>query len=105
MRFTGTMKATMEIPDALYRQVKAKSALEGRPVREVAVELFRRYVGLGEADLERGHRDAEEQDQIGGPSAPAWFGVLRSFAEKVERHDMGAVRESVARGIAADRTL
>ena len=34
------MKATMDIPDELYRQVKAKSALEGRCVREIAVTLF-----------------------------------------------------------------
>lgn len=34
----------MEIPDELYRKVKSKSALEGRPVREVAIELFRGYV-------------------------------------------------------------
>jgi len=39
------MKATIEIPDELYRRVKAKSALEGRPVRAVAVELLRAWVG------------------------------------------------------------
>ena len=39
------MKATIEIPDELYRRVKAKSALEGRPVRAVAVELLRTWVG------------------------------------------------------------
>lgn len=39
------MKATIEIPDELHRKVKAKSALEGRPIREVAVELFTRWVG------------------------------------------------------------
>ena len=39
------MKATINIPDDLYRKVKAKSALEGRPVREVAIELFRGWVG------------------------------------------------------------
>lgn len=38
------MKATIDIPDELYRKVKAKSALEGRPVREVAIELFRTWV-------------------------------------------------------------
>jgi hypothetical protein len=31
------MKATIEVPDDLYRRVKAKSALEGRAVREVAI--------------------------------------------------------------------
>ena len=39
------MKATINIPDDLYRKVKAKSALEGRPVREVAIDLFRAWVG------------------------------------------------------------
>ena len=39
------MKATFEIPDELYRKVKAKSALEGRSVRTVAVELFRNWLG------------------------------------------------------------
>ncbi len=42
------MKATMDIPDELYRRVKAKSALEGRPVREVAIDLFRGWLGEGE---------------------------------------------------------
>ena len=100
------MKATMEIPDDLYRQVKAKSALEGRPVREVAVELFRRYVGLGEpSELGRGGRDSGERQQIDGESAPEWFGVLRRFAGGTKRHDMESVRRNIARGIAADRGL
>jgi hypothetical protein len=41
--YFGSMKATIEIPDELYRKVKAKSALEGRPVREVAIALFRSW--------------------------------------------------------------
>ncbi len=43
--YAACMKATIEIPDELYRRVKAKSALEGRPVRAVAVELLRTWVG------------------------------------------------------------
>ncbi len=39
------MKATFDIPEELHRKVKAKSALEGRPVREVVIELFRQWVG------------------------------------------------------------
>ena len=38
------MKATIELPDDLYRKVKAKSALQGRPVRAVAIELFDAWV-------------------------------------------------------------
>lgn len=41
------MKATIEIPDDLYRLVKAKSSLEGRAVREVTEELYRRWVAEG----------------------------------------------------------
>ncbi|MDH7502099.1 MAG: hypothetical protein QHJ82_05205 [Verrucomicrobiota bacterium] len=32
------------MPDELYRKVKAKSALEGRHIREVAIELYRRWL-------------------------------------------------------------
>jgi hypothetical protein len=38
------MKATIDVPDELYRKVKAKSALLGKPVREVTIELFRQWV-------------------------------------------------------------
>jgi hypothetical protein len=39
----------MEIPDDLYRLVKAKSSLEGRAVREVTEELYRRWLAEGPA--------------------------------------------------------
>jgi hypothetical protein len=38
------MKATIEIPDDLYRRVKAKSALQGRPIRAITMELFQRWL-------------------------------------------------------------
>lgn len=38
------MKATIEIPDDLYRKLEAKSASEGRPIQEVAIELFGEWV-------------------------------------------------------------
>ena len=38
------MKTTIDIPDDLYRRVKAKSALEGRAVREVTIELYRDWL-------------------------------------------------------------
>jgi hypothetical protein len=40
------MKATFDIPDDLYRRVKARSALEGRPLRSVAVELFQNWLSV-----------------------------------------------------------
>lgn len=41
------MKATFDIPDDLYRRVKAKCALEGRTVREISIELFRGWADGG----------------------------------------------------------
>lgn len=38
------MKATIEVPDQLYRRVKAKAALRGRSIREVTVELYQRWL-------------------------------------------------------------
>lgn len=42
------MKATIQIPDDLYRRVKAQAALRGRTIREVTTELYRRWLGEGE---------------------------------------------------------
>lgn len=74
------MKATIEIPDDLYRRVKAKSALQGRAVREVTIELYRRWLadeGGGEGDpspeewLEQWFRLGDEllPEAAPGPSA------------------------------------
>jgi hypothetical protein len=51
------MKATIEVPDELYRLVKAKSALEGRAVREVTVELYQHYAEQEEPPAARTAHD------------------------------------------------
>jgi hypothetical protein len=99
------MKATIEVPDELYRLVKAKSALEGRAVREVTVELYQRYVGQGEAPTSAAREAAASGDQTEGRAIPTWFGVLGKNALAVTRHDMDTIRESIARGVAQDRDL
>jgi hypothetical protein len=96
------MKATVDIPDDLYRAVKAKSALEGRPVREVAVELFEGYVGRAAkapaSSAKRGNRPLLAD----GRPAPSWFGLARKHLRSVKSHDMDAVRESIGRGWAQE---
>ena len=49
------MKTSMELPDELYRRVKSKSALEGRAVRDVAIELFTKWVDAGHPASVREH--------------------------------------------------
>ena len=88
------MKATIDIPDQIYRQVKAKSALEGRRVREVAILLFQRWVEGEDASDATGARSGEP-----APESPPWFGSLRKYARNAGgRHDMNSIRASVARG-------
>ncbi len=40
----GSMKATVQIPDELYRAVEAEAARDGVAVREVAISLFARWL-------------------------------------------------------------
>jgi hypothetical protein len=58
------MKATIDVPDDLYRRVKAKTALQGRAVREVTIELFQRWVNEPEPkpenDLQKNQRWLDE---------------------------------------------
>jgi hypothetical protein len=93
-RYIVYMKATIEIPDDLYRRVKAKSALRGQAVREVVMDLFQGWI-------------AEEDDTTAAKPVvtdrrPAWFGVARTYAQRVSRHDMAAVRASIASGRAGE---
>ncbi len=86
------MKATIDIPDELYRQVKAKSALHGKAVREVAVSLFQGWISqAGETAYQTSpFREAQ--------SVPAWFGGARKYGQRVRNHEMTAVRRSIVRG-------
>lgn len=67
------MKVTIDIPDELYRQLKAKSALEGRPVREVTEDLYRGFVGGPPAEV----AEEEAPRGPGEEAAPEWFGALK----------------------------
>jgi hypothetical protein len=60
------MKATVDVPDGLYRRVKARSALEGRSVRDVTVQLFERW--LAESPVVTGLTGDERSD-----AAKAWL--------------------------------
>lgn len=51
------MKATIDIPDPLYRKVKAKAAEQGRKIRDVTIELFQGWLSVGQST----RHDAEQQ--------------------------------------------
>ncbi len=91
------MKATIEIPNELYRRVKAKSALEGRPVRAVVVELFGDWIGEPPPTATR-RKPARSRAK----PTPPWFGLARRYARKVKDHSMEAIRESIEKGWARE---
>lgn len=87
------MKATIEIPDELYRQVKAKSALEGRPIREVTIELYQAWLKQElplsdqrgpEEQLEELFRHADEL-MAGAPPGPTARELLEEDRNRLER--------------------
>jgi hypothetical protein len=91
------MKATIDLPDELYRRVKAKSALQGRPIRDVALQLFGEW-------LEEQPRSLVQRASPRRPQkAPPWFGSLRKYAGNPKgKIDMAAIRRSIARGRRAE---
>jgi hypothetical protein len=94
------VKTTIDIPDEIYRQVKARSAMEGRSVRDVTVGLFRGWVGDVAPSVSAA---AGEPGKIDGKPVPPWFGALRRYARNARgRHDLQSIRRSVARGRAQE---
>ncbi len=68
------MKATVDIPDQLYRRVKARAALEGRAVRDVTIELYEHWLGDRPSDS-----PAERE-----AAAAAWIARWQELGERVE---------------------
>lgn len=61
------MKATFDVPDELYRQVKAKTTLQGRAIRDVTIELYRRWL---------------EGDAIATPPPVSAYALMEEFCGK-----------------------
>jgi hypothetical protein len=95
--YIACMKATIDIPEELYRRVKAKSALEGLAVREVATTLFHAWV-----EDKAVREDIRTAEPSGHRPVPAWFGAASKYARRVNRHDMESIRASIARGRAQE---
>jgi hypothetical protein len=75
-RYTGTVKATIEIPDALYRQIKARSALDGRSIRDVTIEAYRRWL----AEAPASYRTDDEEPVS---AVEAWLASWEALASDI----------------------
>ena len=82
------MKATLEIPDDLYRKVKARSALEGRAIKAVAVQLFENW-------LEEKTPASTQVAVDAGDEAP-WLAITREYVQPEMTHDMAEINEAIS---------
>jgi len=91
------MKVTLDIPDELYRQVKARSAMEGRPVRSVSVELFESWLDPRRAAGASPQARAQTSSKV----AP-WLAITRRHVRKGMSHDIEAIREAATKAWTAE---
>jgi len=98
--YIANMKTTIDIPEDIYRRVKAKSALEGRPVRDVAITLFSAWAN--QPDTPSSHIQ-KKQREVKEPDAPPWFASLHKYAHNARgQYNMDSIRRSIARGRARE---
>ena len=96
------MKATLDIPDDLYRRVKARSAMEGRPVRSVAVQLFQRWLNdEPEHAAPLASKTPSGRKPTRFEKAP-WLAILKPYIRPGMTHDMDEVRAALAKGWSAE---
>ncbi|WP_126445453.1 hypothetical protein [Sulfuricystis multivorans] len=83
------MKTTLELPDDLYRQVKATAALKGQSVKDWLTNLLQREVGAGASaikDMDETSRRKEaeafvaELERLAAEVAPRWQGPQDAVA-------------------------
>ena len=92
------MKATIDFDDVLYRRLKIEAARRGRTVRDLVSEGVRNLLDAP-ATLAGGPTLGETAAEW----RPAWFGSLGRYGRAADDHSMTSVRESIARGRAAER--
>jgi hypothetical protein len=89
------MKATIDIPDDLYRRAKARSALEGRPFRSVAVELLQAWL---KGPLPGSPSDGERREEASAP----WLAITRKARKPGMTHDLESIRAAIGAGWSAE---
>ena len=67
------MKTSIDLPDELYRMIKSRSALEGRTVREVAIELFTGWVGAVRPGIQLRETARSAKRTRSSSAATAWL--------------------------------
>ncbi len=86
------MKATINIPDDLYRRVKAEAALRGLTIREVTTRLYQRWLSEEEPRTDESNRTdwphswfrAADEAMRSAPPGPTALEHLQSDRNRLE---------------------
>lgn len=86
------MKATINIPDDLYRRVKAEAALRGLTIREVTTRLYQRWLSEEEPEVDESSRTdwphswfrAADEAMRNAPPGPTALQHLESDRNRLE---------------------
>lgn len=73
------MKTTVEIPDDLFRAVKARAALQNMRIKDLITQLLARW--LTEGDLERKPETESKAERV--QQMEAWLQDLRAVGQKI----------------------
>ena len=92
------MKATLDIPDDLYLSVKARSALERRTLRSVAVELFEKWLSAPPPAREEPSPDRKPTRF----DKARWAKIARPYMRPGASHDLEDMRAAIAGGWARE---
>ena len=98
----GNMKATLDIPDDLYKRVKVRSALEGKPIRSVAIELFQRWMQTpSDVDDKKESVSLSAEDYEKYP----WLEFSRKYINGNQSSEFAEIRKSIAMGWAKETAI
>lgn len=76
------MKTTLDIPDALYREFKAKTATNGEKMRNAVISFIVAYnAGEWRHDAETAARPGARR-RGAKPKLPEWAGIAEPFITK-----------------------
>lgn len=93
------MKATLDIPDDLYKRVKARSALEGKPIRSVAIELFQRWI---QTASDTGGEDESVALSTEDYKKYPWLELARKYKNGNPSSDFREIKKSIGMGWATE---
>ena len=97
------MRTTIDIPDVLYRSMKARCAAMGTTMRHVTIALDGDWMQgpeqLPRVKTEYVLADAPKPQKTDAKSLIPFLGIARKGANLNVSHDMASIRRSIAKGL------